>query len=51
VIYIDGDHLMIATVSGTMLVAPGDYVICGVKGEFHPCRPALFEATYELLRE
>ena len=37
----------IATLEGTMLARPGDWVIKGVKGEFYPCKPDIFEATYE----
>jgi len=39
----------IATLEGLMQVKPGDYVICGVAGEFYPCRGDIFEATYELV--
>lgn len=37
----------ISTLEGTMTVAIGDWVIKGVKGEFYPCKPDIFEATYE----
>lgn len=30
-----------------VLVYPGDWIICGVKGEFYPCRPDVFADTYE----
>lgn len=40
-------HLMIRTLEGDMAVMPGDYIIRGVKGEFYPCKPGIFEATYE----
>ena len=40
VIYID-------TLEGTMAADKGDWVIKGVKGEFYPCKPDIFEATYE----
>lgn len=39
----------IHTLEGDMKVSPGDYVIKGVKGEFYPCRPDIFEATYEAI--
>lgn len=39
--------LYISTLEGLMLVAPHDYVIKGVKGEFYPCKPDIFAATYE----
>lgn len=42
------DGLMaIRTLEGDMKVSPGDYVIRGVQGEFYPCKPDIFEATYE----
>ena len=37
----------IKTLEGTMAVSPGDYIIRGVKGELYPCKPDIFEATYE----
>lgn len=40
-------HLRIKTLEGTMNVSPGDFIIKGVKGEFYPCKPDIFEATYE----
>jgi hypothetical protein len=39
--------LYINTLEGQMHVSPGDYVIKGIKGEFYPCKPDIFEATYE----
>lgn len=36
----------IDTLEGTMLAKNGDYIIKGVKGEFYPCKPDIFEATY-----
>lgn len=42
-----GTDLLIATLEGEMLALPGDWVIRGVKGEFYPCKPDIFEATYE----
>jgi hypothetical protein len=39
--------LDIATLEGIMRASVGDYVIKGVKGEFYPCKPDIFEATYE----
>lgn len=40
-------YVRIRTLEGAMLAAPGDYVIKGVKGEFYPCKPDIFNATYE----
>ncbi len=37
---------VILTLEGDMLVSKGDYIIRGVKGEFYPCKPDIFEATY-----
>lgn len=37
----------ISTLEGTMVGEPGDWLIRGVKGEFYPCKPDIFEATYE----
>lgn len=43
-----GDHeIDIHTLEGTMRADAGDWIICGVKGEFYPCKPDIFEATYE----
>lgn len=39
--------LMIETLEGTMKANAGDWIIRGVKGEFYPCKPEIFEATYE----
>ncbi len=39
--------LKIVTLEGTMRVDPGDWVIKGVQGEFYPCKPDIFEATYD----
>ena len=39
--------LFIKTLEGHMHVQVGDYVIQGVKGEIYPCKPDIFEATYE----
>lgn len=42
-----GDVIYIRTLEGLMLAAPGDWIIKGIKGEFYPCKPDIFEATYE----
>lgn len=39
--------LVIPTLEGDHLAESGDWIICGVKGEFYPCKPDIFEATYE----
>lgn len=37
----------IATLEGEHIVSLGDWVIKGIKGEFYPCKPDIFDATYE----
>lgn len=37
----------IVTLEGVMQASEGDYIIKGVKGEFYPCKPDIFNATYE----
>ncbi len=37
----------IQTLEGGHIVTPGDYIITGVKGEHYPCKPDIFEMTYE----
>ena len=44
---IPGMPLFIHTLEGDMEANIGDYIIKGVKGEFYPCKPDIFEATYE----
>lgn len=39
--------VVIETLEGNMIASVGDYIIKGVKGEFYPCKPDIFEATYE----
>jgi hypothetical protein len=43
-------HVDIKTLEGTMRGVVGDWIIRGVKGEFYPCKPDIFEATYELVQ-
>ena len=48
--WFSGDNtLRVQTLEGAMSASPGDYNIRGVKGEFYPCKPDIFEATYELV--
>jgi|SRR5881394_1280096 len=42
-----GPCIFITTLEGEMRADPGDWIIRGVKGEFYPCKPDIFEATYE----
>lgn len=39
------------TLEGSHIVSEGDWIITGVKGEKYPCKPDVFEATYELVEE
>lgn len=41
------DYLEIETLEGVMKANPGDWIIKGVKQEIYPCKPDIFEATYE----
>ena len=43
-----GDEVIrIETLEGEMTAKQGDWIIKGVKGEFYPCKPDIFESTYE----
>ena len=41
------NEIIIPTLEGNMKVTDGDWIIRGVKGEFYPCKPDIFLATYE----
>jgi hypothetical protein len=43
----EGDSLYIHTLEGVMEASAGDWIIQGVQGEFYPCKPDIFDATYE----
>ena len=40
-------HGWIDTLEGGHIVCPGDWIITGVKGEYYPCKPDIFEMTYD----
>lgn len=42
--------LQILTLEGLLFAAPDCYIIKGIKGEFYPCDPEIFHATYEIMR-
>lgn len=44
-------HMEIPTLEGMMMASEGDWIIRGVKGEFYPCKPDIFAATYEPVEE
>ena len=46
--YVKGDYVDIGTLEGLMVASKGDFIIKGVNGEFYPCKPDIFEKTYEL---
>lgn len=41
--------IMVRTLEGNMIASCGDYIIKGVNGEFYPCKPNIFEKTYEIV--
>lgn len=43
------NFITIITLEGEMNASPGDYIIRGVQGEFYPCKPDIFEQTYEVV--
>ncbi|MCF6120543.1 hypothetical protein L2449_27340 [Mesorhizobium muleiense] len=43
----DGGLLFVTTLEGVMTAQPHDWIIKGVQGEFYPCKPDIFAATYE----
>lgn len=48
-VYAEKEHvnLIIPTLEGLHSASLGDWIINGVKGEFYPCKPDIFAATYE----
>lgn len=49
IVYYKNNRLTIKTLEGEHTVTKGDYIIRGVKGELYPCKPDIFEATYDLV--
>lgn len=45
------EGLVIHTLEGNHLAKVGDYIIKGVQGEFYPCKPDIFDQTYDILSE
>ena len=45
------NHGWIDTLEGGHNVCPGDWIITGVKGEKYPCKPDIFEQTYEKVKK
>ena len=44
-------YIILKTLEGEMKAIKGDYIIKGVKGEFYPCKPDIFDETYERVKE
>jgi hypothetical protein len=51
----EADHeapsIIIPTLEGDHIAQQGDWIIKGIAGEFYPCKPAIFDATYEAVDE
>ena len=47
---LEQSYIEIETLEGLMKASFGDYIIKGIKGEFYPCKPDIFQATYEEVR-
>jgi len=41
------EHGQIDTLEGVHIVCPGDYIITGIQGEKYPCKPDIFDASYD----
>lgn len=46
-VYVASENVVIETLEGKMIADPGDWIIRGIAGELYPCKPDIFEATYE----
>ena len=44
-------YIEIDTLEGTMRANLGDFIIKGIQGEFYPCKPDIFKATYEAIQK
>lgn len=49
VVRFEKDGLVVRTLEGEMRAEAADYIICGIKGELYPCKPDVFDATYEVI--
>ncbi len=50
-LYFEGPELYIKTLEGTHHASVGDYIIRGVSGELYPCKPDIFDKTYDQVGE
>ena len=48
--YQTDEELLINTLEGDLLASVGDYIITGINGEQYPCKPDIFEKTYEIVQ-
>jgi len=46
---VHGSCGVISTLEGSHIVSPGDWIIIGAMGEKYPCKPDIFEMTYEVV--
>ena len=47
----DVTDMVIYTLEGRMIASAGDWIIRGVHGEYYPCKPDIFDKTYEPVNE
>ena len=47
----DEVFINIETLEGTITAKEGDFIVKGIKGEFYPCKPDIFEKTYEAVND
>ncbi|GAB7004418.1 hypothetical protein JCM18899A_18910 [Nocardioides sp. AN3] len=47
----EGEGIYIQTLEGSMFAKPDDWIIRGVQGEFYPCKPDIFAATYDAVSD
>ena len=47
--YVSNGVPVVLTLEGALSVSIGDWIICGIQGEIYPCKPDIFEATYDPL--
>lgn len=50
VLSLKDDNILIKTIEGTMTAGEADWIICGIQGELYPCKPDIFDATYEAVK-
>ena len=50
-VYQTDKEIIIETLEGSLIITPRDWIITGIKGEKYPCKPDIFEKTYEPVDE